>query len=142
MPQSLPSAARGVAALPTHGLRTGTILLADDEDSVRAMLRLVLQRAGFQVLEARTGTEAQRFCQEHPGPIDLLLTDALVVPMGSRPLVEDLVRLRPAARVLCISGYPRDTLVAETLLEAEIAFLQKPFTPAELTRTIGELLQR
>jgi DNA-binding NtrC family response regulator len=122
--------------------RLETILLADDEDSVRDMLHMVLQRAGFEVLKARTGSEAWRVCREHPGPIHLLLADALVVPMGCRHLIEDLSRRRPTARVLCISGYPRETLLDEGLIDPDMHFLQKPFTPAELTRKIREVLER
>lgn len=141
MPFRLPQIARGPDGSDKNNHKE-TVLLVDDEDAVRTMLRLVLQRGGFHVLEARTGSEAQRLCQDHRGAIKLVLTDALVVPMGSRPLLEDMARLRPDARILCISGYPLETLVDEGLVDANVQFLQKPFTPATLAEKIAEMLQR
>jgi DNA-binding NtrC family response regulator len=140
MSQLLPQAARGAPGSEVVKARTETVLLVDDEDTVRTMLRLVLQRTGFEVLEARTGNEARRLCQDHRGPIHLLLADALVVPMGSRPLIEVVAQDRPTARVLCISGYPREMLVGEGLIDETVDFLQKPFTPAMLVQKIEEIL--
>jgi two-component system, cell cycle sensor histidine kinase and response regulator CckA len=121
-------------------LRDETVLLAEDEDAVRNMLRLVLQRAGYQVLEARSGKQALRLCEGHVGPIHLLLADALVVPVGGRQLVEQVTLLRPDIRVLCISAYPRETLVAEGLLHPDVDFLQKPFTAGVLKEKVSALL--
>src|SRR5262249_29176212 len=83
----LPQTERVAIDADGHRNRTGTVLLVDDEDTVRSMLRFALQRAGFEVLEARTGSEARHLCQEYPGPIHLLLADVLVVPMGNRQLL-------------------------------------------------------
>jgi DNA-binding NtrC family response regulator len=121
---------------------TETVLLAEDEETVRTMLRLLLQRAGFRVLEADNGTQALALCQSHPGSIDLLVADALIVPLGGRQLIEQVARRRPETRVLCISGYPRETLVAEGLLNPDVAFLQKPFTSTLLNQKVSEMLAR
>jgi len=130
----------GPAGPRSSPIRTGTVLLVEDEESVRHMLGLVLRRAGFRVLEAQSGSQALGLCRSHHGPIDLLLTDALVVPTGGRQLMEGVAQLRRDVRVLCISGYPRETLIAEGLLDGDVAFLQKPFTAAVLKQQIGRLL--
>jgi DNA-binding NtrC family response regulator len=122
-------------------LREETVLLAEDEDAVRNMLRLVLHRAGYQVLEARSGKTAVRLSEDHAGPIHLLLADALVMPAGGRQLVEQVTRLRPTIRVLWISAYPRETLIAEGLLDADADFLQKPFTAGTLKDKMNEMLE-
>ena len=122
-------------------LREATVLVAEDEDAIRNMLRLVLQRAGYQVLEARSGKTALRLCESHTGPIHLLLADALVIPAGGRQLVEQVTRLRPTIRVLWISAYPRETLLAEGLLDPESDFLQKPFTAGALKQKLNAMLE-
>lgn len=119
--------------------RTETVLLAEDEDDVRHMLRLLLETTGCRVLEARNGSQAVRHCQSHGGPIHLLLTDVLVVPVGGRHLAEQVAQLRPSVRVLCMSGYPREMLVAEGLLDPRTQFLQKPFTTAVLKQKLREM---
>jgi DNA-binding response OmpR family regulator len=116
------------------------VLLAEDEDTVRQMLQVVLERAGFQVLEARSGSQALRLCQGHDGPIHLLLADALVVPVGGRQLAEQVALLRPTVRVLSISGYPRETLIAEGLLDPTVEYLQKPFTAGVLKEKLRDML--
>jgi DNA-binding NtrC family response regulator len=124
-----------------RSLREETVLLAEDEDAIRNMLRLVLNRAGYQVLEARSGKTALRLCEDHVGPIQLLLADALVMPAGGRQLVEQVTRLRPTIRVLWISAYPRETLIAEGLLDADADFLQKPFTAGTLKEKVNAMLE-
>jgi CheY-like chemotaxis protein len=128
-----------------HGLKpmargTETILLVEDEDAVRSMVRVVLQQAGYTVLEASRGTEAIRLAGAHPGPVHLLITDVVMPEMGGRQLVERLVPLRPDIKVLYLSGYTDDAVVRHGVLQADVAFLQKPFTMAALTNKVRQVL--
>jgi len=120
---------------------TGTILLVEDEAVVRQLVRGVLQMNGFNVIEATNGLEALATSQEYAGPIDLLLTDVVMPRMGGRELAEHLRQMRPATKSLFMSGYTDDAIVHHGVLDAGLAFIQKPFTPAALIRKVRELLE-
>jgi two-component system, cell cycle sensor histidine kinase and response regulator CckA len=120
---------------------TETILLVEDEDAVRTIVRTVLQQAGYTVLDAGRGSVALRLAGEHAGPIHLLITDVVMPEMGGRELVEKLGRLRPDIRVLYLSGFTDDAIVRHGVLQAEVAFLHKPFTIAALTNKVREVLE-
>jgi PAS domain S-box-containing protein len=119
---------------------TETVLLVEDEEGVRALVRQVLRAGGYTVLEAGDGARALRVAEMHLRPIHLLLTDVVMPEMGGRELAERLLALHPAARVLFTSGYTDDALVRHGVLEDEVAFLHKPFTPADLARKVREVL--
>jgi two-component system, cell cycle sensor histidine kinase and response regulator CckA len=117
-----------------------TILLVEDEDAVRTIVRLSLETRGYTVLEAASGVEAVRYARTHAGPIDLLVSDVVMPEMGGRQLAEALRRDRPDVRVLFMSGYADDAVLRHGGIEATNAFIQKPFTPLGLARKVRELI--
>jgi two-component system, cell cycle sensor histidine kinase and response regulator CckA len=133
-------APRSFSGLKPTARGTETILLVEDEDAVRSLVRVALQQAGYTVLEANRGIEAIRLAQEHQGPVHLLITDVVMPEMGGRQLVEQLAPLKPDLNVLYLSGYTDDAVVRHGVLQADVAFLQKPFTMAALTNKVRQLL--
>jgi PAS domain S-box-containing protein len=119
---------------------TETILLVEDEDAVRTVVATVLQQAGYTVLEANGGRAAIDIVTANPESIDLLITDVVMPEMGGRKLVEHLATMRPGLRVLYLSGHTDDALIRHGVLEADVAFLQKPFKIAALTTKVREVL--
>jgi CheY-like chemotaxis protein len=119
---------------------TETVLLVEDAAAVRAVSRQVLERLGYAVLEAPDGKAALHLATKHRGPIHLLLTDVVMPELGGRQLAEQLTALRPELKVLYVSGYTDDAVVRHGVLEAGIAYLQKPFTPEILGRRVREVL--
>jgi len=119
---------------------TETVLLVEDEDSVRSLARITLQRHGYHVLEARHGGEALLLCEQHPGHIDLLATDVVMPHMSGLDLTKRLLPLCPGLRVLYMSGYLDDAVMRHGLLHAEVSFLQKPFSPDALAHKVREVL--
>lgn len=117
-----------------------TILVVEDEDAVRAVLVRLLQRLEYTVLETIDGTEAIRQAETHAGPIDLLITD-VVLPGADGAEVAEAVRMcRPEVRVLLLSGYAPDSMIARGISLEGMAFLQKPFTMDVLGRKVREVL--
>ena len=117
-----------------------TILLVEDEDGVRALIRQVLHKNGYTVLEARHGGEALLICERHPTQIDLLLTDVVLEQMGGPELAARLGSLRPEMKVLFMSGYTDEAIVKHGVLTPGTAFLQKPFTTDALARKVRGVL--
>jgi PAS domain S-box-containing protein len=119
---------------------TGTILLVEDEEDVRELLREILEGRGYTVLEVEDGAAALALSRRHDGPIDLLVTDVVMPQMSGRELALELAEHRPATKVLYLSGYTNDAVVSRGVLEASSAFLQKPFTARALADKVAELL--
>jgi two-component system cell cycle sensor histidine kinase/response regulator CckA len=119
---------------------TETILVVEDESSVRLLVRTTLESNGYQVLEATNGAEALLIEGRHKGKIHLLLTDLVMPGIGGRLLGKQMVDLQPELRVLYMSGYTDDAVIRHGGLEAGMAFLQKPFTPDALTHKLREVL--
>ena len=117
-----------------------TILLVEDEPSVRALAVRVLRARGYAVLEAGNGAEALRVAQDYKGAIDLLLTDIVMPQMGGMALAEQLATLRPHVAIVYMSGYTDNTVVGYGRFEKGITFLQKPFSPGALARKVREVL--
>ena len=117
-----------------------TIMVVEDEPAVRSLLQRALARAGFTVLAAEDGASARALSARHEGTIDLLLTD-VVMPGGSgRALADDLVAARPGLKVIYMSGYTDDVIARERVRDPGVAFLQKPFSAADATALIREVL--
>ena len=121
------------------GQGTETVLLVEDEDALRALLREVLESLGYRVLEAGLGAEALRIAREHRGPIHVLLTDLVMPQMTGRELADRLSCLRPDLKVLFMSGYgvgaaPRQEIPPDG------AYIEKPFTADAMGGAIRALL--
>jgi PAS domain S-box-containing protein len=123
-------------------LATGdeTILIAEDEEAVRRAAQRILEAAGYEVLTASNGDEAVALVRAHAGDIHLLLTDVVMPGMSGRELAERLEVLRPALKVLFVSGYTDDAIVHHGVLETGTPFLGKPFAVSALTRKVREVL--
>jgi PAS domain S-box-containing protein len=140
----LEEAAAGPAerAEPARARGGETVLLVEDEDMVRGLARRILALHGYAVLEARHGVEGLEVAARHAGPIHLLLTDVVMPQMGGRQLADRLQSLRPALRVLFMSGYADDAVVRHGVYQAEADLLSKPFSPDVLARKVREVLDR
>ena len=119
-----------------------TILLAEDEESLRKLTRTTLESLGYVVLEANDGVEALEVSEQHDGPIHLLLTDIVMPGMGGRALAQELTRRRPDTRLVYMSGYTGQAVGSQGPIEPGSDFLSKPFTRETLARKIREALDR
>jgi CheY-like chemotaxis protein len=117
-----------------------TILLVEDEESVRSLVRDFLLSNGHTVLEAGDGPDAIRIAETHQGPIDLLISDVIMPQTSGRELSVEIKKRLPNLKVLFISGYTDDSVVRHGIIEGEVAFLQKPFTMKALASKVREVL--
>jgi PAS domain S-box-containing protein len=121
---------------------SGTILLVEDEPMVRNIARTTLEMSGYKVIEAANGREALHIVDQKQEPIDLVLTDVIMPQMGGRELAAHLSARLPATKILYMSGYTDDALMHHGVLETNIAFLEKPFTPDTLSHKVRDLLEQ
>src|SRR3989449_934314 len=119
---------------------TETVLLAEDEAPVRAVARHVLERHGYHVLEAPSAEAALDLARRYSGDIHVLLTDVVMPGLSGPDLARQLVALRPAVRVIYMSGYTDDAITRHGVLEPGLAYVQKPFTPEAIARKVREVL--
>jgi two-component system cell cycle sensor histidine kinase/response regulator CckA len=142
----LPHVEGAVDAAPTRRKserQTGgseTVLLVEDEQAVRALVRRILERYGYTVIEASGAAQALEAARRHEGPIHLILTDVIMPEMGGSELAPRLAELRPDVRVLFMSGYTDDGILRQGLIAEGGHFLQKPFTPEVLARKVRDVL--
>ncbi len=120
---------------------SATVLIVEDDPLVRTMARRSLAEAGFGVLEAANGREALALIKEH-GSVEAVLTDVAMPEIGGQELAQRLSELHPDLPVIFMSGYTDDDLTRRGLLEAGIPFLEKPFSPAALTRMMRSVLSK
>jgi two-component system cell cycle sensor histidine kinase/response regulator CckA len=120
-----------------------TILLVEDEASVRNLAAHVLREQGYTVLEAANGSEAMNVVRDHTTEeIHLLLTDVVMPQMGGKELAERLKTIRPNTKILFTSGYPDSTIVYQGLLDPDVDFIAKPLSPSTLARKVREVLDK
>ena len=139
--EAVPTREGKTASLGTN-LGAETILLVEDERSVRTLARRILEGRGYTVLEAGDGGEAMQLSARHEGSIDLLLTDVVMPELSGPELAERLAPLRPETRVLFTSGYTDHALLRASVWESGANFLQKPFTPEALVQKVRGVLDR
>ena len=128
------------APLPMRGGGRETILVVDDEETVRIAVRRILQKSGYRIVIAGSGMEALHELEAHGGEVGLVLTDMVMPGMGGRELIERITAGFPAVRIVCMSGYTDDATLRLGQLAGEHAFVAKPFTIPELTTTIRRVL--
>ncbi len=121
---------------------TETILLIEDEDGVRSLVKVALASGGYTVLESHDAQGGLELCAAHSGPIDLLLTDVVMPQMSGPAVAEKIGAARPGIKVLFMSGYTDDAIVHHGVLRHGTPFIQKPFSPVALRRKVREVLGR
>ena len=119
---------------------TETILVVDDEESLRIVIVDLLNQLGYRTLSAACGNDAVKLAKEYPGKIDLLLTDVMMHPLPGPELAETLMRLRPEMKVIYISGYANPSLAPDGVLKPGTVLVNKPFTMKILSAKLREVL--
>ena len=117
-----------------------TLLVVEDDDTVRKTLSLYLKKYGYKVLKAKNGIEAMAVCKRYKGVIHLLLTDVIMPGMNGRELAEKIQKLQTNIKILFMSGYTDNVIVKNGILEPNMNFLQKPFIAEKLAKKIREVL--
>lgn len=142
MPRDLDATTNHVEALPMSSRATGTetILVVEDEGALRRVVARSLGKVGYKVLTAADGAEAITLCSQHDGDIHLLLTDVIMPGMNGRVLALEALRLCPRLKVIYMSGYTDEAIGHHGVLDAGTHFLIKPFTSADLTRKVRDVL--
>ncbi len=141
LPAVLEAASKTYPSLVTSWLRgTETILIAEDEEAVRNLAKLILEMHGYNVIHASSGRDALQAANQYAGTIDLLLSDVVMPDLSGRQLADEIRSLRPGVRVLYMSGYTDDAVVRSGVASATDAFLPKPFTPGDLTQRVRKVL--
>lgn len=125
---------------PTPSGGGETILLAEDDPALREMNLEVLESYGYDVIVATRGDQAFERALAHGGDIDLLLTDVVMPGLSGRELATRLAAVRPGLRVLFMSGYTTDALLHHGIIDGTVAWLEKPFTPERLARSVRDIL--
>ena len=117
-----------------------TVLVVEDQDSVRRVASQALHSCGCRVLEAASGDEALRLAEAVQGGCQLVLTDVVMPGMSGKTLVEELRARWPEIKVLFMSGYPNDVILRRGVMDGAVNYLEKPFTPSELAARVREVM--
>ena len=125
-----------------HGVPHGTetVLVVEDEDAVRRIVKIALESTGYRVIEARNGAEALAAARSHPRRIQMLVSDVVMPEMSGREVAARVAEAHPGIRILYMSGYTDDAVVRHGIVDSGVAFLQKPFSPLGLARKVREVL--
>ncbi len=126
---------------PPQPQRELTVLVAEDQDSVRRLASHALRACGYHVLEAAGGAEALHLAEAVRGGCQLVVTDVVMPGMSGKELAEALRARWPEIRVLFMSGYPNEVILRHGLMNAEVNYLEKPFTPSELAAKVREVME-
>jgi signal transduction histidine kinase/CheY-like chemotaxis protein len=138
-----PTQAAGIRIVASDNERRRSVLVVDDQDAIRDISERVLQQAGFRVLTAKHGEEALEMLDQRRNagdPISLVLTDVVMPVMGGRELANIVLKDYQESRVLCISGYSRDELVRQRLVDDSVRLIHKPFEAGELVEAVRDTL--
>ena len=133
-------AANEPAPVAAARVQRGTVLLVEDDPSVRRAVRRMLERFGYDVLEAADGEAGLELAKHSDRPIDVVVTDLMMPKMDGRALAQSLSNVLPKAHIVFTSGYTDDAVLRRGLVESAHAFLQKPFTGDQLAHTISALI--
>ncbi|HLX33317.1 MAG TPA: PAS domain S-box protein [Gaiellaceae bacterium] len=136
-----PAVAAGDVDTGTYG-GNEVILVVEDTDMVRGLVASTLRSYGYEVIAVAGAAEALALVQADEPHVDLLLTDVIMPGLNGRELADRLLALRPGLKVLFTSGYPADTILRLGIAESSAAFIEKPFLPDELARTVRGVLDR
>ena len=128
------------AQMPAAMAPKETVLVVEDEENVRNLVRHVLEAQGYEVLDASGAREAMYMHENHPGRIDLLLTDIVLSGKSGREIAREFAELRPGIKVIFMSGYADDTLMRSELEKNRALFMGKPFTPSRLLHKVRAAL--
>ncbi len=144
LPAVAAPAVAAATAAPVAGPRArrgDAVLLVEDEPAVMRFTRRILERLGYVVLAAASGAEALRQARAHEGPIHLLISDVIMPAMSGWELSRQLLVDHPGMQILFMSGYTADVLAPHGVLSQEVAFIQKPFTGADLAARARALIE-
>jgi two-component system, cell cycle sensor histidine kinase and response regulator CckA len=135
-----PDAAAGTGAEAAAERGSETIMVVEDDESVRQLVRLMLEGKGYEVLTAVGLDDATRLCAERPDGVDLLLTDVVMPDINGPLLAERLTEISPSMRILFMSGYSDEAVLRHGVLNPNAAFIEKPFSDRTLARKVREVL--
>ena len=142
LPQTERAVTPAARAVPASVRGNETILIVEDQAEVRALALTGLAHFGYAAHGVGSGKEALQFCREFPGEIHLVVTDVVMPEMNGREVARQVAQLRPKSRILFMSGYTTNVIGHQGILDADIEYLQKPFTPDSLARKVREVLGR
>jgi len=144
LPRFPDEAVEAQAAQTAGPLRGGTetVLLVEDEETILNLGRTILEGLGYRVLTAGAPSQAVRLAEEHPGAIDLLITDVVMPEMNGRDLAEKIKSIRPELKCLFMSGYTANVIVHRGVLAEGVRFIQKPFSMRDLAEKVRQVLDQ